>query len=104
VSHFFVYLLLVGSACLGSVPNFCFSFMVFRPVDHLGELDDLGSGCPDVLQLRVTGAGGAADRCPRGVPRGRGGRGAGWELMASRLRALNGHIARRMCRALHLGV
>jgi hypothetical protein len=54
--------------------------MVFRPVDHLGELDDPGSGCPYVVQLRVTGAGGAADRCPRGVPGGRGGQGAGWEL------------------------
>jgi hypothetical protein len=38
----FACLLLVGSTCFGSAPNFCFSFMVFKPADRPGELDDPG--------------------------------------------------------------
>jgi predicted transcriptional regulator len=64
--------LLVGSTCLGSAPNFCFSFVIFRLADRPGELDDPGSGYPDGLQLLSTGVGGAAGRRPRGVPGGRG--------------------------------
>jgi hypothetical protein len=87
---------------LGSVPNFCFSFMVFRAAERSWEFNDPGRIPPDGLQLLATGAGGAAGRRPRGVPGGLRGRGAGRELMASRLRALGRHVTRRMRRALHL--
>jgi hypothetical protein len=76
----FICLLLVGSACLGSAPNFCFWFIVFRLADRPGELDDPGSGYPDGLQLLATGAGRAMGCRPLGVPGGGGRRGAGWEL------------------------
>jgi hypothetical protein len=38
----FACLLLIGSTCLGSAPNSCFSFMVFRPADRPRELNDPG--------------------------------------------------------------
>jgi hypothetical protein len=76
----FVCLSLAGSICLGSAPNFCFSFMVFRPAKRSWELGDLGGVPPDGLQLLTIGVGGAAGRRPRGVPGGRGGRCAGREL------------------------
>jgi chromosome segregation ATPase len=59
---------------------FCLLCVAFRPAGRLGELDDPGSGCADGLQLLATGVGGAAGRRPRGLPGGRGGRGASWEL------------------------
>jgi hypothetical protein len=45
----FACLSLVGLTCLGSAPNICFSFMIFRLADRPGELDDPGSGCLDGL-------------------------------------------------------
>jgi hypothetical protein len=58
------------------LPIFRLLFVAFRPAGRLGELDNPGSGCVDGLQLLATGVGGAAGRCPRGLPRGRGRRGA----------------------------
>jgi hypothetical protein len=63
---------LVRSTCLGSAPNFCFSFLIFRLADHPGELDDPSSGCADDLQLLATGVGGVVGRRPRGLPGSRG--------------------------------
>ena len=78
--------------------------MGFRPTERSWELDDPGRVPPDGLQLLTTGAGGAAGRRPRGVPGGRGGRSAGWELDGESLRALGRHVTQRVHRALHLGV
>jgi hypothetical protein len=47
-----------------------FFVFAFRLADRPGELDDLGSGCSDGLQLLSTGVGGAAGRRPRGMPGG----------------------------------
>jgi hypothetical protein len=47
-----------------------FFVFAFRLADRPGELDDLGSGCSDGLQLLSTGVGGAAGRRPRGMTEG----------------------------------
>jgi hypothetical protein len=61
------------------LPTFVFR-LLFSGLWTPGELDDPGSGCPYVLQLLPTRVGGAAGRHPRGMPGGRGRRGAGREL------------------------
>jgi hypothetical protein len=76
----FAYPPLVRSTCLGSAPNLCFSFVVFRLADCPGKLDNPGSGCADSLQLLATGVGRAVGRRPRGLLGSRGGRGASREF------------------------
>jgi hypothetical protein len=78
--------------------------MVFRLADRPGELDDPGSAVQTAYnssqqefeELRAT----ALEAC-QGVEEGEA---QALSLMACRLRALGRHVARRMRRALHLGV
>jgi hypothetical protein len=56
-----------GLIHLGSAPNLI-RVLVFRSADGSRELNNLGTGHTDSLQLFSAGAGGAADRGPRGMP------------------------------------
>jgi hypothetical protein len=95
----------VDLACSGSAPDFCF-FVVgfFRPVDRPKEYDHPGRGCEDGLQLLATGVGGVAGCRLEVCQEVEEGEAQAGSSLASRLRALGGHVSQRMRRALHLGV
>jgi hypothetical protein len=100
----FACLLLVGSTCLGSAPNFCFSFMVFRPADRPGNSTTPTQAVQTAYnssQHELEELWAAALEACQEVEESEAQAGSS---MASRLRALGGHVTQRMRRTLHLGV
>jgi hypothetical protein len=81
-----------------------FSLATFRPAHRTEARDRPGRGAADLLQLLRAGAVGAAFAALETCQAVEEGEAQAGSLLASRPRALGGHVSGRMRRALHLGV